>query len=53
VCWIATSPHEPEVVLGIELGGLMRTEDVAPRLAIVAPTRPGTCIVWRGIATKT
>src|SRR5215216_3129528 len=28
VRWIAPSPHEPEVVLvGIELGGLMRTED--------------------------
>src|SRR5919201_800168 len=30
VRWIAPSPHEPEVVLvGIELGGLMRTEDGA------------------------
>src|SRR4051794_38742081 len=28
VRWIAPSPHEPEVVLvGIELGGLMRTDD--------------------------
>ena len=49
VRWIAPSPHEPELVLvGIELGGLMRTEDGG---ASFSDHRPGAardvhCLAW-------
>src|SRR5215218_11055196 len=50
VRWIAPSPHDREVVLvGIELGGLMRTEDGGASSAIIGPRRPATSIAWRGI----
>ena len=50
VRWIAPSPHDPELVLvGIELGGLMRTEDGGGSFSDHRPRRLGTCTAWRGI----
>jgi len=49
VRWIAPSPHDPELVLvGIELGGLMRTEDGGESFS---DHRPGAaldvhCLAW-------
>jgi photosystem II stability/assembly factor-like uncharacterized protein len=49
VRWIAPSPHDPDLVLvGIELGGLMRTEDGG---ASFSDHRPGAardvhCLAW-------
>jgi photosystem II stability/assembly factor-like uncharacterized protein len=53
VRWIAPSPHEPDVVLvGIELGGVMRTEDGG---ASFSDHRPGAardvhCLAWHPTA---
>jgi hypothetical protein len=50
VRWIAPSPHDAEVVLvGIELGGLMRTDDGGASFSDHRPRRPATSIAWRGI----
>ena len=53
VRWIAPSPHEPELVLvGIELGGVMRTSDGG---ASFSDHRPGAqldchCLAWHPTA---
>jgi len=49
VRWIAPSPHEPEVVLvGIELGGLMRTDDGGASFSDHRPdaARDVHCVAW-------
>jgi hypothetical protein len=49
VRWIAPSPHDPEVVLvGIELGGLMRTEDDGASFSDHRPhaARDVHCLAW-------
>jgi hypothetical protein len=49
VRWIAPSPHEPEVVLvGIELGGLMRSEDGGHSFSDHRPraARDVHCLAW-------
>jgi hypothetical protein len=49
VRWIAPSPHDPEVVLvGIELGGLMRTEDGGATFSDHRPqaARDVHCLAW-------
>jgi hypothetical protein len=49
VRWIAPSPHDPEVVLvGIELGGLMRTEDGGASFTDHRPqaARDVHCLTW-------
>src|SRR5829696_9475715 len=53
VRWIAPSPHEPEVVLvGIELGGLMRTEDGGASFSDHRPeaARDVHCLAWHASA---
>src|SRR5215207_287708 len=49
VRWIAPSPHDPELVLvGIELGGLMRTEDGGASFSDHRPeaARDVHCLAW-------
>lgn len=49
VRWIAPSPHEPELVLvGIELGGLMRSEDGGASFSDHRPNaaRDVHCLTW-------
>ena len=49
VRWIAPSPHDPEVVLvGIELGGLMRTDDGGASFSDHRPqaARDVHCLAW-------
>jgi photosystem II stability/assembly factor-like uncharacterized protein len=49
VRWIAPSPHDPEVVLvGIELGGLMRTDDGGVSFSDHRPhaARDVHCLAW-------
>lgn len=49
VRWVAPSPHDPDVVLvGIELGGLMRTEDGGASFSDHLPpaARDVHCLAW-------
>jgi photosystem II stability/assembly factor-like uncharacterized protein len=53
VRWIAPSPHEPELVLvGIELGGLMHTEDGGGSFSDHRPraARDVHCVAWHASA---
>src|ERR671919_521040 len=54
VRWIAPSPHDPEVVLvGIELGGLMRTDDGGASFSDHRPeaARDVHCLAWHPSAS--
>ena len=55
VRWIAPSPHDPEVVLvGIELGGLMRTGDGGASFSDHRPqaARDVHCLAWHPSAPE-
>ena len=53
VRWIAPSPHDPKVMLvGIELGGLMRTEDGGASTAVRSPSRSASSSACHGRAAS-
>ena len=53
VRWIAPSPHEADILLvGIELGGLMRSQTAARAGRITGRVRSRTCIRWPGIRAR-